>query len=113
MDKIEIKLDRTKGSLEYDEKGWSVNTSEHLIMHIPSQVIFQIGISEDAMSKQIGTVFDFVARPVHVCGGRETPSLEELTQLGRSAILMFLQMSGCLKPTMPEGGRYTAPDLNL
>jgi hypothetical protein len=50
---------------------------------------------------------------VHVGQGHRLPHPEQLIELGRSAIVLYLQGIGALQPAREEAQRAGEPDLNI
>ncbi|HVP46111.1 MAG TPA: hypothetical protein VMT32_05990 [Bryobacteraceae bacterium] len=110
----EIRLDPEQEQMAIAEDDWAINRPDRLMDHRPSGVLFFIDLDETAKTSGQATLFDFKARPVHICQGRALPGIEEMTELGRAAILLYLEAIGCL-PLRPvesaTGGG--SPDLHV
>ena len=111
----EIRLDPEQDQIEIAEDDWSICRDEYLMRHIPTQVTFRVEMDEDARKAGGGTLFNFAARPVHVCPGHALPPPSMMTELGRAAILLFVYGSGFLNPDRCQDGEKPTcgPDLNL
>ena len=66
----EISLDPEKEYVEVEEDDWSINREHRLMHHHRSDVMFFIDVNDVAKEAGAARLFDFVARPVHVCRGR-------------------------------------------
>src|SRR5690349_4880590 len=114
IDGVEIKLDPQKNYVDYEENDWAIDVAEHTMRHMPTKVTFRIEMDEEAQKAGAGTIFNFLARPIHICSGNTLPLSPELTELGRAAIVLYLYGSGLLKPERPVPARHTGePDLNV
>ncbi len=114
IDGVEIKLDPQKDHVDIEEDDWAIDVAEHLMRHRPTKLTFWIGMDEEAQKAGGGTIFNFLAKPVHICSGHQLPPPAELIELGRAAILLYLHGSGLIKPERPAPARHTGePDLNV
>lgn len=110
----EIRLDPEKDRVAVEEDDWAINRPECLMDHLPSGVAFVIDVDETAKKAGEASLFDFCARPVHICNGRQLPGREEMTELGRAAILLYLEAIGCISARRTETDRKDAsPDLSV
>lgn len=105
---VEIRLDPTKDSIEYDEDNWSIVPGTCSITHCPSHITFDILLDEGAEKKEAITLLDFSACPTHICDGHALPKRDEMTRFGREAIVVFLKAIGSYVPTRPDEKRWAA-----
>jgi hypothetical protein len=110
----EIRLDPEQTQIAVTEEDWAINRPDQLMDHQPSGVAFFIDVEEPAKKAGRATLFDFSARPVHICNGRPLPTSEEMTTLGRAAILLYLEALGYLPLKRADGDKTDAPaDLSV
>jgi hypothetical protein len=111
---VEIRLDRTKDGIEYEEENWSIVPGTHKITHCLSHITFEIVLDEGAEKKEVVSLFDFSACPLHICEGHKLPNRDELTRIGQEAIFVFLKAIGSYVPTRPDEERPGGePDLSV
>ena len=115
IDGEEIKLDPEKQSIDVEEDDWAIDRGGHLMRHMPTKVTFRIEMDDEAQKAGGGTIFNFIARPVHICPGQRLPPGDVMTELGRAAILLYLYGSGLFDPFPRQEGEKPScePDLNL
>src|SRR5581483_6521972 len=115
IDGEEIKRDPEKDSIDIEEDDSAIEGGEHMMRHMPTKLTFRIEMDEEAQKAGAGTVFNFSARPVHICSGHQLPPASVTSELGRAAILLYLYGTGLIGPhRRQDGGKPTCEsDLNL
>ena len=114
IDGMEIKLDPQKDHVDVEDDDWAIDVAQHLMRHMPTKMTFRIEMDEESQKAGAGTILNFLARPIHICSGHHLPPEGELIELGRAAILLYLQGSGLIKPERPAPARKAGePDLNV
>jgi hypothetical protein len=93
----EIRLDPGQTSVDAREDDWSIGRDSKFITHIPSQVTFQIDLDEGMEAAKRISVFNYSATPIYISRGQSLPDSEDLTELGRCAIILYLQTMGELE----------------
>jgi len=110
----EIRLDPQKNSVDVAEDDWSIGSGSNFMTHLPSHVTFQVDLDEGMKKAERVSVFNFSAKPVHIGQGHALPGPEQLIELGRGAILLYLQGIGALQAAQPVEARQAGePDLNV
>jgi hypothetical protein len=110
----EIRLDPEQNGVDVADDDWCIGSGGHFITHMPSHVTFEIGLDEGLERAEKVSVFNFSARPVHICAGHALPYSEDLINLGRGAIILYLQGIGAMQPKRPvEPSRTGESDLNI
>lgn len=109
-----IKLDPAQKSMQYEENDWSIVPGTRLITHCPSRVTFEIVLDEGAEKKEVATLSDFSACPMHVCDGYALPGRDELMRIGQEAIVVLLEVIGSYVPRRPDDKHPVGePDLSV
>jgi hypothetical protein len=65
------------------------------MLHRPTRLLFEI-YPRAAADRTCVTMFDLVARLVHVCDGYQVPAVSSLTVIGHSAIFAYSMLSDVL-----------------
>jgi hypothetical protein len=95
-----IRLDpKAKGTL-LEPTEWELVEGENMMRHKPTRCIFEIVCDDEALRREVATVFDFSARLIHVCDGQRIPTPAEQVPLGRAAIVILLKEIGAWKPVV-------------
>jgi hypothetical protein len=92
-----IKLDLEAGFVQFEPEDWRMCPREYGLMHHqPTQTDYFVDMPSEAYANpdKAFSIFQFEARLVMVPDGRPLPSLKEQTEVGRAAIIVFLQLSG-------------------
>lgn len=104
-----IKLDLEAGFVDFEPEDLRMCPREHGLMHHqPTKTDYFVDMPSEAYANpdKAFSIFEFVARLVKVPDGGPVPSLKEQTEVGRAAIIVFLQLSGLWE----EPNVYDVPD---
>jgi hypothetical protein len=115
IDADEIKLDPQQNRIDIAEEDWAINAEEHLMRHFPTRIIFRIEMDEEGQKAGQGTAFNFIARPIHIGSGQQLPVPAAMTELGRSAIVLYLHAVGLfdLQRRQENVAPTCEPDMNV
>jgi hypothetical protein len=104
-----IKLDLEAGFVNFEPEDWLMCPRDYGLMHHqPTETNYFVDMPSEAYANpdKAFSIFEFVARLVKVPDDRPVPSLKEQTEVGRAAIIVFLQLSGLWE----EPNVYDVPD---
>jgi hypothetical protein len=114
INSAEIRLDPQRNSIDVAEDDWAIGSGSNFMTHMPSHVTFQIDLDEGMETAEKVSVLNYSARPVHISRGYSLPCPEQLIELGRVAIILFLHVVGALQTArLAEAPHTGEPDLNV
>jgi hypothetical protein len=94
----DIRLDASHTSVTANEAEWAINPKNWIMQHGPTGMVFEISMDREKIDTGSVTILDFSSTLRAISDGEVLPPPERIEELGRTAIVLFLTVTGHVRP---------------